>query len=51
MDWMDFDRNGVVDGIDFFILNEILDPPKKEESNDFFEDEDFEDEEDEDDLW
>ena len=24
MDWMDFDRNGVVDGVDFFILNEIF---------------------------
>ena len=34
MDWMDFDRNGVVDGRDFFILNEIIDPPKKKERYD-----------------
>ena len=39
MDWMDFDRNGVVDGIDFFILNEIIDPPKEKEDDAFWDDE------------
>lgn len=50
MDWMDFDRNGVVDGIDFFILNEILEAPKEKERYDdsFWNDEDYEDE---DNLW
>ena len=50
MDWMDFDRNGVVDGIDFFILNEILEPSKEKERYDdsFWNDEDCEDE---DNLW
>ncbi len=50
MDWMDFDRNGVVDGRDFFILNEIIDPPKKKERYDdpLWDDEESEDE---DDLW
>ncbi len=50
MDWMDFDRNGVVDGRDFFILNEIIDPPKEEEEYDSFSDNDDFDSE-EDDLW
>ena len=50
MDWMDFDRNGVVDGVDFFILNEIFEPSKKKEkdTDSFWEDEP---EEDEADLW
>ena len=50
MDWMDFDRNGVVDGVDFFILNEIFESSKKQEkdTDSFWEDES---EEDEDDLW
>lgn len=50
MDWMDFDRNGVVDGRDFFILNEIIDPPEEEEEYDPFSDNDDLASE-EDDLW
>ena len=46
MDWMDFDRNGVVDGIDFFILDQIIDPPKPKEEYDLFLDNNYEDEED-----
>lgn len=44
MDWMDFDRNGVVDGIDFFILNEIINSPKPKEENTLFLDKDYDDE-------
>ena len=44
MDWMDLDHNGVVNGVDFFILNEIIDPPKPKEENAPFLDNDYDDE-------
>lgn len=50
MDWFDIDHNGIVDGRDFFILNEIFgfDEEDKQEEDVFADDSD---DDSDDDLW
>lgn len=50
MSWLDIDRNGRVDGRDFYILNEIIgfDDEEKQEEDIFSDDSD---DESDDDLW
>ena len=50
MDPFDMDRNGIIDGIDFFILDELL-LPKEEKKNAFFDDHLPSDEDDDKDNW
>ena len=51
MNWLDIDRNGRVDGRDFFILNEIIGvDDENEKENDLFSEHD-EDKFDDNDLW
>lgn len=50
MRWHDFDRNGRIDGRDYYIMNELLKEEKEKERDELFnEGEDREDGED--DLW
>ncbi len=52
MKWLDIDRNGRVDGRDFYILNEIIgfDDEEKQEEDDVFSYSSCEDSDDSD-LW
>ena len=50
MKWHDFDRNGKIDGRDYFLMDLLLNSEKKEKENEDIFDED-EAEDGDDDLW
>jgi len=50
MRWHDFDRNGRIDGRDYFLMNELLNSEEEEKENeDIFGEDEAEDSDD--DLW
>ena len=51
MNHFDMDRNGIINGIDFLILDELLFPEDKKEENGFFDDDFSSDDNRDDGLW